>query len=60
MCKKEQTVIQEAKEFQKDIDQLQEHIFKLDKDWSVLKPVVIMIEEIKLKYLGEYEYSEDY
>ena len=60
MCKKEQTIIQEAKAFQNDIDQLQEHIFKLDKDWDILKPLVIMIEEIKLKYLGEYEYSEDY
>ena len=31
-----------------------------NKDWDILKPLVIMIEEIKLKYLGEYEYSEDY
>ena len=62
MCKKnrKQIVFHNLEGFQTDIDNLQTHIFKLDKDWDILKPLVIMIEEIKLKYLGEYEYSEDY
>ena len=44
--------------FQTDIDNLQTHIFKLDKDWENIQPLVVMLEEIKLKYLGECDYGE--
>tara|TARA_R110002012_G_scaffold54593_2_gene139764 strand:+ start:4539 stop:4727 length:189 start_codon:yes stop_codon:yes gene_type:complete len=60
MCKKnrKQIVFHNLEGFQTDIDNLQTHIFKLDKDWENIQPLVVMLEEIKLKYLGESDYGE--
>ena len=60
MCKKnrKQIVFHNLEGFQTDIDNLQNHIFKLDKDCENIQPLVVMLEEIKLKYLGECDYGE--
>ena len=66
MCKKNKknksssnTMLDES--FRIDIDDLQEQLYGLtSEDWESVKPILIKMEEIKLKYIGEYDYGESF
>jgi len=47
--------------FREDIDALEEQLFGLKtEEWESLKPILIKMEEIKLKYVGEHDYGESF
>lgn len=65
MCKKKNKattttfVLEES--FREDIDDLEVQLYSLQsEDWDNIKPILIKMEEIKLKYIGEYDYGESF
>ena len=65
MCKKKNKpttntfVLEES--FREDIDDLEVQLYGLNSDdWESIKPILIKMEEIKLKYIGEYDYGESF
>ena len=65
MCKKHKarpssTAIFEES-FREDIDALEEQLYGLQsEEWESIKPILLKMEEIKLKYVGEYDYGESF
>lgn len=48
-----------TEEFRIDMDSLEEDLYTLQsEEWDRVKIILIKMEEIKLKYIGEYDYGE--
>lgn len=65
MCKKNKAKSSTAEifteSFRIDIDALEEQLFCLkSEDWEAIKPILVKMEEIKMKYVGEYDYGESF
>tara|TARA_R110002020_G_scaffold470843_1_gene697045 strand:+ start:168 stop:365 length:198 start_codon:yes stop_codon:yes gene_type:complete len=65
MCKKNKSKSSTAEifteSFRIDIDALEEQLYGLkSENWEVIKPILIKMEEIKMKYVGEYDYGESF
>tara|TARA_R110002020_G_scaffold293685_2_gene509398 strand:- start:244 stop:444 length:201 start_codon:yes stop_codon:yes gene_type:complete len=66
MCKKNKNARPSStamfeESFREDIDALEEQLFGLKtEEWESLKPILVKMEEIKLKYVGEYDYGESF
>ena len=64
MCKKKKSVnngynFTLDEDFRIDIDTLEESLYTLEsEDWEKIKTILIQMEELKLKYIGEYDYGE--
>lgn len=61
MCKKKRTSntsFQLDEEFCIDMDSLEESLYTLkSEEWDKVKEILIQMECIKLKYIGEYDYG---
>jgi Ethanolamine utilization protein EutJ (predicted chaperonin) len=65
MCKKNKAAAQSTAilddSFRVDMDALEEQLYGLkSEDWEAIKPILIKMEDIKLKYVGEYDYGESF
>jgi len=48
-----------TEEFRVDMDSLEKDLYTLQsEEWDRVKTILIKMEEIKLKYIGEYDYGE--
>jgi len=62
MCKKKKvskgTYFTLDEEFRVDMDALEESLYTLEsEEWNKVKDILIQMEGIKMKYIGEYDYD---
>jgi hypothetical protein len=62
MCKKKKvskgTYFTLDEEFRVDMDALEESLYTLEsEEWNKVKNILIQMEGIKMKYIGEYDYG---
>ena len=63
MCKKKKTFNKGyhftlEEDFRIDIDALEESLYTLEsEEWDKVKNILIQMEGIKIKYIGEYDYG---
>ena len=62
MCKKKRTLkatyFTLDEDFRIDMDSLEESLYALEsEDWDKVKNILIQMEGMKLKYIGEYDYG---
>jgi hypothetical protein len=62
MCKKKKvskgTYFTLDEEFRVDMDALEESLYTLEsEEWNKVKDILIQMEGIKIKYIGEYDYG---
>jgi len=61
MCKKKKikgSYFTLDEEFRVDMDLLEESLYMLEsEEWPKVKDILIQMEDIKLKYIGEYDYG---